>query len=216
MIAKEVLASTLATEFELFSPPIALVKVSSELREQLPTDLQEAFGKCDSFRPFFATEYLEGSLLLEAELKRETLNGLHYLDTLYAFDVLIQNFDRRKEKPNVLLHEGELSLIDHEYSLLIDNNKINELKSGTLTYPIEGHLMYPYLKASKKPDKLEMFGTFLEYSKILNVDCIDKNVKILNDHKIPILDVVTLKAYLSEFKANSSNFVTFLRQSLLS
>jgi hypothetical protein len=61
---------------------------------------------------------------------------------IFAFDVLILNANRKKEKPNLLVHNGKPYLIDNENILDFTNNKpCNEFDELDLNFSIKGEEM---------------------------------------------------------------------------
>lgn len=111
---KEVYGNVLAQAFDLAVPKPALVRVGKDVIGQL--------NSSERYRDFhllpgvyFGSEYLNNALDYSGavNLKLETWEE----ETIFAFDALIRNIDRRAKKPNLFFKDGTVHLIDHELSL---------------------------------------------------------------------------------------------------
>ena len=74
--------------------------------------------------------YFFGSELVYPNLDySDTLTNKHLarydIESIFGFDVLIRNTDRREKKPNIFFQKDTYYLIDHEQTLYIDKGFID-------------------------------------------------------------------------------------------
>jgi len=105
----EALTYILAKEFELPIPKAAIIDV--------PDFLIQGLGKVAEAGYYFGTELLEETF--EINLKQLEI---YQLETLFAFDLLVCNSDRRSNNPNLLSVKDDFYLIDHEKAFAGLNN----------------------------------------------------------------------------------------------
>jgi hypothetical protein len=109
----EYFGAMLATEFGVLAPEPAIVHFSPDFVEAAAPDLQR-WGLSPRPGDAVGVEYLRGlapiSSLIPAKGPDELADALH----IYALDMLIQNPDRRIDKPNCANHRGRLLAYDHE------------------------------------------------------------------------------------------------------
>lgn len=152
----EFLCAILASEFELFVPEPAVIEISIELFGELWK--HPAYHKKE-LEPgnYYGCTYLEGGLDFTTPPPQGKIN-LVDVESVFGFDVLIRNWDRRSNKPNCFFKDNSLYLIDHEYGLnvmqsfdwYVQNNGWHEV-----AYREQGqHLMLPFLKQKKKKGQL--------------------------------------------------------------
>lgn len=109
---RETLASFVAMELGLATPPPAVVNVGSELVKS--TVGQWVHGRLarsvgENFGSTLLSEAPE--VIKDADLSAEQTKEASFV---LAFDILLRNFDRRAEKPNLLSDGTRLYVIDHE------------------------------------------------------------------------------------------------------
>ncbi|NJO03178.1 MAG: hypothetical protein HC880_17195 [Bacteroidia bacterium] len=206
-VTKEVLGSVLAREFDLPTPEAALIRISSSLIEQI-RDQEPYFQLAQrDHKIMFGCAYLEKEYLSTASFSIESLDKYDGIDSIFAFDCLIKNFDRGIYKPNVILHENEFYLIDHESSLKIGIRDIQNFKSGQVNKIFQNHLFLGYLSA-KSQDQL--FDLFVEYLRMLNLAELDSYLSQLQQHKHPVGNIALPKQYLSMVKQDIPRFIRIL------
>jgi hypothetical protein len=112
--AFEGLASMLAQQLGLLTPEPAAVQITAELAGAIQlTDSESARLLTESEGLNFGSKYKAGVPTwgadepIPSELREPALE-------VFAFDCLIENPDRRRENPNVLVGSSEIYLIDHE------------------------------------------------------------------------------------------------------
>ncbi len=211
--ANEVLAHELALELDLNVPDKAFIKIDDNFIDTLPTEQKKLIteGFYDD-RVKFATKYIEKSTIYSPEINKKALD-IYDIESIYAFDNLICNGDRRIKKPNLLLKEKDYFLIDHELSFNgISETYIKSIKNQQFHYPHEKHVFYSYLK--KQKNKNNFFDTFTENFKYLDVDCLDDSIQQLNTHRHYVRESDFYKTYLRFIRENLTLFVKLLKAQL--
>ena len=210
-IARDVLTVALADEFDLLSPSPAYIRFTKPFLQTLSEDLQEEIKQKRAYLNF-GCEYLSGVNNFGKNISKNTLELLTGIDTVFAFDNLVRNFDRRfTEKTNLLLLNHDIYLIDHEYCLSIELEHFKDLETQNWTYFYKNHVFYPFLLSHNKQTKSEYFSDFEELLKRLNVNKINSYVAQLEELNFPMPDIEILKFYLQHTKQNSYKFVTLLK-----
>ena len=213
-VVKEVLANALASEFDLSTPKTVLVDFSRNFVNQLPAERKEELKKKD-WRIKFGCRYIEGATTYSPSLHRKFFRR-YDIESIFAFDNLIQNVDRRLDKPNILLHDTNSYLIDHELSLkAVDDRLTSDFLQGNWRYNKERHIFYKFLKKGRKDAKNAYFETFMEHLRYLNIDMLAPYVQTLEEHQYSVPELSTIKFYLEQIKNNHAKFVSLLRNSLL-
>lgn len=210
-VARDVLTVALADEFDLLSPFPAYISFTNAFLQTLPSELQAEIKEKEAYLNF-GCEYIEGVINFGKNIAKSTLEGLTGVDTVFAFDNLVRNFDRRyNEKTNLLLDNHDIYLIDHEFCLEIDLNHIEDVETMNWNYYYQNHVFYPFLSSHSKQTIANYFYDFDELLKRLNVNKLNSYVNQLEDLDFPIPDIEILKCYLEYTKKNSYKFVTLLK-----
>lgn len=210
-VARDVLTVALAQEFDLLTPSPAYIRFNKAFLQTLSEDLQQEIKQKNAYLNF-GCEFLSGANNFGKNIPRNTLEGLTGIDTVFAFDNLVRNFDRRFiEKTNLLLLNHDIYLIDHEYCLSIGLEHFKDLETQNWTYFYKNHVFYPFLLGHNKQTKSEYFNDFEELLKRLNVNEINSYVLQLEQLNFTMPDIEILKFYLQHTKQNSYKFVTLLK-----
>lgn len=214
---KEVYGSILATEFDLKVPKFALIIVDQFLIDQLnQSEKYKGFNLIAG--TYFGSEYIDNALNYSSDLKLDFTEW--ELETIFAFDVMIRNVDRRKKKPNLFIKDQELYLIDHELSLCITEallngdifDEINRYWAFVENEPNNRkHLFLEELRRRNKETPLE-FDTFSEYLHRLSTRGINTVGLQLEQNGLDISDLKNILAYLTNIKANRAKFVILLKE----
>jgi hypothetical protein len=167
-VAKEILISELAKEFNLSVPNYAVINIDhSLLVEYFEKDELEKLDEGYKFCSEFNGQYVIFNPLV----------SLQYIKTydianLFAFDNVIINSDRGgfRNKPNLLVNDDEILLIDHEQTLPFINNSYSDPNYFTYlqNYPYQRHIVITHLKSMRL--KNGIFDEFLEMLKHLNIN----------------------------------------------
>lgn len=208
-VAKDVYGSILATEFDLHTPSPALIEFTEYFINSLPIEMRkELEGKDERLK--FGCKLIDGNFSFDTALHRDKIER-YDIASIYAFDNLIYNGDRKEDKPNMLVKDKTIYLIDHELALSISQKRIDSFKSNTPIYNYKQHIFHNFLKHSTKQEKEEAFHTFESYLKDLNINILDDyyNQLLSLDHHVPD-DYFIIKDYLCGVKVNPSKFVKIL------
>ena len=124
---------------------------------------------------------------------------------MFAFDNIIINTDRGgfRNKPNLLINDSNILLIDHELTMPFINNSseypnyFNYLRD----YPFEKHILTRHLKGLK--EKNNLFDEFFELLKTININKFNIIFDKLDIYGIKYGERNKLFAYLNWIKNNS-------------
>lgn len=189
----EALASFLAADLDLPVPEPYIVHMSPEFISSISSD-QDQQKAAASNRIAFGSRLIQSGFRTWPTDKRSTKIPGQVLAEIFAFDALIENPDRRREKPNCLVQGDQIAIIDHEaaFPLLLIFNRKNPWEAGAMRYMTTGqdqHLFYNLLKRRKSPD----FSRFSQawkgiddqrFSEYLSAIPAEWNEKINDAHKI--------------------------------
>lgn len=208
-VANEVFAHVLARQFDLPCPPAALIHFPEIFYESLTrAQLQEFRAKDNRLK--FGSVYIKNVNAYTTKANIE----IDDVASIYAFDLMIANWDRRIAKPNILIREPDYFLIDHELSCQITQGHIQYFNEGKVMYfDVSKHIFYERLKhdVSVNPDCFESFG---EYLRTLNVSVLDSYSDQLEEHHHPTGDYQLFKEYLLLLKRNHHQFIKNLKTTL--
>jgi hypothetical protein len=123
-LGTEFICSMIARDLGLTTPQPYAVNISKEFAETVsgfPGDLMRR-----SLGLNFGSEFLADYSVLQPDTQLpQSLHG--QAGEIFAFDILIQNYDRQTSNPNLLFNRKKLVLIDHESAF----SPILELKNCT-------------------------------------------------------------------------------------
>lgn len=168
-VAKEIFISELAKEFSLIAPDYAVIKIEDE---QL-----EGFFTKEEIRNFdkgykFCSEFMGQYTPLINPLVSLSFIKEYDLENLFCFDSLVINVDRGgfRNKPNLLINDGEIVLIDHEQSLPFINNGNEDPNyfNYIRNFQYNMHIATKHLQSLR--NKSSLFAEFFESLKVLNVE----------------------------------------------
>lgn len=209
---KELISNILASKFDLNVPDPVLVRVNQHTIEELKRS-----GKFDGkvLLPglYFGCKYIENALDYSPLLK-DTSFDYWSIETIFAFDVLIRNVDRRKGKPNIFLSEDQIYLIDHELSFGLFNKSFLDFYENEgwefITNHDSRYLFIDRLRRINTKDPLT-FETFFYYLSTLNLNFIGNIIDVFKQYEVEILNI---KDYLYYVKTNPELFKKLLFQVL--
>lgn len=209
-VAREVFGSLLANEFELTVPEPALINFSKAFIDTLPLEVKEIASFKDH-RLKFGCKYCDNTQLLDADLPPNHLPKIaHEAATIFAFDTLINNKDRGRVKTNILISisDDNYYIFDHERAFKNIKQLHTEVLLNRFSETLENHVFHSYL--AKKRHKKELFHTFHEYLKRLNIDCLDAYNNVLVNYELGHSEIDDLKSYLYKLKQKHDWFVGVL------
>jgi len=109
----ELLASLLASDLDLMVPKPFVVDVDPDFHEAIPdTTLAEVFRGSQGVN--FGSQYLSAGYTTWPQERSIPSSIVQMAADIFAFDLMIQNPDRRKDKPNLLRKGDDLVIYDHE------------------------------------------------------------------------------------------------------
>jgi hypothetical protein len=145
----ELIASLLAIDLGLPIPQPYLVKIGSDLCvETLDRNLVQRFQQCIGMN--FGSIHLGQGFITWPTGRNVPTSLLQISADIFAFDILIQNPDRRIDKPNLLRKGDDIVIFDHEmafsfiYSLFPDEfpwngNGMNFAPQHVFYNSLKGH-----------------------------------------------------------------------------
>jgi len=203
-VAKEVLVSELANEFDLITPDYGLTRYNnSDLSEFHQEDYIPQLDK--GFK--FCSKYHLGYVAATALASRQKLKQ-YEIATLFAFDCLVLNTDRGGYlggKPNLLISDEEMLLIDHEHTFPFINDKYILSNSDYMlfaTYEYRRHIFFKTLKSYPLKEKINIFEDFLYSLSCLNLKRIEKVLADLEELDVIFSEKESFFAYLRWAKQN--------------
>jgi hypothetical protein len=211
-IAKDVYTSVLAKQFGIKTPPPALIEFSPHFLNNLHILQKKALiGKHHS--PTFGTELIEGCFPYQEDLHKDYL-WKYDIETIYAFDNLVKNADRKPAKPNILIKGQELIVIDHEQTFMV-RNAIEKFNENIWVYWKENHIFYKFLKERGVETKRQFFQNFLQLLITVNFDILDPyHQQLLALGLDEPLHYYELKEYLCYMQKNAAKLVQILKGEL--
>ena len=111
-LAAELLAALLARDLGLFTPTPFIVNLSSEFLAGVPREAKDLVSR--SLGLNFATESTPDGFSLVPPEPRVPQALRPLAAEILAFDIIIQNYDRKSDNPNLLWDRTRILMIDHE------------------------------------------------------------------------------------------------------
>ena len=196
-IAHEFICNWLANELDLSTPEVSLISIDDDFISTIPTHLIPDLQKCPRGL-FFGSKHI---------LAQEYSPALHnrYLTkddipNILAFDMLVLNTDRRKEKPNLLMEENDFVLIDHEKAMVYDSPNLNQIP-----FQITNHLLFDRAKKLYRANGPNIFDSFKFYLDNLNLKPLYPIVEQLEDINLANSKELIWIEYLQNITNRNSN-----------
>ena len=214
VIFRELVCSHLADQFDLATPETVLVQMSPEFLNTLPTQQLVQYRQTTEGLKL-GTAYIEPPYVnYSPALAIEFLKPFD-VASVFAFDQCILNKDRREGKPNLLLKENDVYLIDHEICLEGLDVGLKQFKMGLLPHQAFDHLFLNVLQKLPPNEKQSCFDTFFEYlEKAVNFDGIKQISFHLEDHSITCHSTDKIYDYLCALKINAASIRNALIRSI--
>jgi len=215
-VAKEVFGNVLAQEFDLSVPQYALLNFGDPFINDLPE--REALRLreiADGLK--FASVEVSDAPIVDVRQQRSLLKS-YDIGNIFAFDNLVWNLDRGgRNKPNLLIDDGALILIDHEQIFPFANDTLTPdayvmppLQRSAWYYPYDKHLFYPLLKRMPATEKTSVFDTFQFHLENLSLNLLDDAAYALTRAGIEIGNYPVIRKHLLQTKACAGQFCKFL------
>lgn len=199
-------------------PVCALIEFGDAFIHSLPEReslrLREVAGG-----PKFGSVEIANASIVDVRQQRSLLKN-YDLGTIFAFDNLVRNLDRGgfRNKPNLLIDDETLILIDHEQIFPFANDAhgsddyvMPSFTQNEWPYQFDKHLFYPLLKRLAQTEKASVFDTFEYFLRNLSFDTLDSAARSMRDEGIEIGNYTVIRKHLHETKARAGEFCQFLR-----
>ncbi len=216
-IAKEVFGNELAREFDLAVPEWALIRFGGAFVASLPEREGLRLREIRAGLKFGSVE-IPNAPIVDVRQQRAFLKN-YDIGTIFAFDNLVWNLDRggSHNKPNLLINDDTLVLIDHEQifpfandTLAPDAYVMPSFERSAWYYPYDKHLFYPLLKRMSASEKASVFDTFEYFLQNLSLGSLDTAASALTKQGIEIGNYPVIRKHLLQTKARAGEFCTFL------
>jgi len=206
-LSREIYTSALAREIGLQTPEFALITIDNSFVETLPGKLKEELERKHT-KFGFGSRFIPGEHTYSpAMLTRELAD--YDIASIFAFDVLVLNADRRNKKPNILLGSDQYYLIDHEHTFSLPTEDL-EPRRRVSRYWFEKHIFYDVLNRKTTYGHKPEFGTFREQFHRSNIDILDTYATELENKGYDSGDSLVIKRYLRELKQDISYFMNIV------
>jgi len=160
-LTAELVASQLADFFDILTPEVAIINIDPLLAEAV-SDAALARKITDSSGLNFGSKVLTGGFDTWPIGKAVPSGLLQVAAEIFAFDAMIQNPDRRMDKPNILWKADQLYIIDHEmgFSFVLAIGSLPDPWQVSSLNWLKNHLFYQSLKG--RALNLDRFAGALE------------------------------------------------------
>ena len=203
-VAKEILCCELAKMFDLTVPNYGIMNFDRLDLERVYTkhwvDTLDKGAK-------FCSEFMGQYSIFSPSTSKAFLKDYEILN-IFAFDVFISNVDRGgyRNKPNLLINDNDLMVIDHELTFPYVND-VNYEKRLVL-YQHQRHVLYKYIKQRK--EKIVGFDEFLMSLSSLNLTKLRNIFDELDKYDIQYGDRENFMNYFAWAKNNVAIFERYL------
>jgi hypothetical protein len=209
-LAFELIASELAHLLGLPTPEPAIIEITPALGA-IMDDSEFVLRIGANAGLNFGSKFMAGGFMKWAVGMGIPTNLVQLAIEIFAFDAMIQNPDRRAEKPNVLWKDEELYMIDHEMSFSF----VYDIFPSPTPWKIAGlnflknHLFYHGLQ--QKTVNLDRFAGVLEALSDDNLGAVLSNIpREWDNDKIP-----RVAEHIKEVVNHSNEFIDEIRRFLL-
>lgn len=208
-VAKEILCSELAKQFDLICPSYGIINFDHQefvdlYDEQKLKSLDKGFKFCSKF--------VEQNAIFNPLLTNSFLKN-YEVATIFAFDLFVYNVDRggAHNKPNLLINDSSLVLIDHEltFPFIDNNNQVVDYEMFLGNYQFQKHVLIKHLKSLRTKEGI--FDEFLEMLKHLNINDLNVIFDQMDNFDIPYIERQKFIHYFAWAKNNVVIFERYLR-----
>jgi hypothetical protein len=217
-IGKEFLCNKLALAFDLGVLEAYLIDAfDPDFYSTLDVEAQQDLAT--RFKGISFGSKLIDATILNPQIKSNVFD-IHDCAMVFAFDCLILNQDRggHRNKPNLMLNDDGLTLIDHELTFhFIDGDQDDSYNAVMVEFqhsawfPIyRTHIFYQRLKRYRSANKQNLFDTFEEYLGKLDINAIEVAVAQLEKCDITVGQKELLFQYLRILKKETHKFCKIL------
>jgi len=166
--AKEIIACEIAAKFDILVPEYAVINISDEELMKY-YDASEMLRLKSGYK--FCSRFIEQSVMFNPLVSNDFISQ-YQIENIFAFDVLMRNSDRGqyRNKPNLLINDSELMIIDHELTLPFINSNAGatDYEKSLSNYGYSNHTLIDHLKSIKS--KNYIFEEFIEILHRINFE----------------------------------------------
>lgn len=203
----EVYGSLLATQFDIRTPEIALIKLEPDFIHTLKDDIK-ARVLSNNIHLYFGSRYYDGYNQYVPPKFSKTFD-IGHLETIFAFDVLIRNVDRRVGKSNLLVKKGDYLAIDHELAFSMNKN-FDQYQPDDWSF-INRHRTHIFRSRLHRLGKDANFAVIQEYMRALDLNILFDSANFLHNLGLPVGNIQTINSYLRSAKNNCPNFINLCK-----
>lgn len=206
-LSKEIYTGALAQELDISTPDFALITIDESFKESLPGSLMQELKRKHT-RFAFGSKFIPGEHTYSPALLAKEL-ATYDIESIFAFDVLVLNTDRRNKKPNILLGDDRYYLIDHEHTFALSQQGLNP-RQRVSQYNFKNHIFYNVLNRKATYGSRPEFGTFRELFYRSNIEVLDLYAETLKQMGYETDDCLVIKRYLRKLKRDISYFMNIV------
>jgi len=208
-LSSELIASQLALFLDIPTPEPAIIRVDPAITEVIG-DTELAAKITESAGLNFGSKFLTGGFKTWPIGEAIPLSLKQLACEIFAFDALIQNPDRKADKPNILWKGEELYIIDHEtgFSFVYALPSTNKPWQLTQLDFLKKHLFYQNLKGQKI--NLDRFAGALEALSTQKLDSMISNIP----DEWKNANVSKIDEHINEVRNNLNEFIDEVRRAL--
>lgn len=202
-LANEVYGSLIATQFDIRTPEIALIQLKPNFINTLKEDIKGRVLQNQN-RLYFGSKYYEGYNQYVPPKFSKTFD-IGHLETIFAFDVLVRNVDRRVGKSNLLVKKGDYLAIDHELTFSM-NKPFDQYEPTEWRFINEfrTHIFRPRLH---RLGNAAHFAVINEYMRDLDLNVIINAAQFLHNLGLPTGNIEVIISYLRSAKNNRPRLI---------
>lgn len=208
-VAKEIVCLEIARQFNLTCPEYGIINF--EHTELVQLFDKSKFSNLDTGYKF-CSKFVEQTVIFNPNVTNSFLKD-YEVANIFAFDFLIYNVDRGGDhnKPNLLINDTDLILIDHELTFPFVGKHFRDINYEDFlrNYQFQKHTLIRYLQSLKKKEGL--FDEFIEMLKNLNIRTLSHTFDEMNKFDIPYMDRDDFLHYFAWAKNNTATFERYLK-----
>lgn len=207
-VAKEIIACELAKIFDITVPDYGIINFDHNAL----TPIYDA-GRIAILDngPKFCSEFAEQYPIFTPATSKAFLKDYEIVN-IFAFDLFTYNVDRggHRNKPNLLINDYELMIIDHELTFPFINGSGQpvDYKSFSSHYPYQKHILLKYLRRMRNKDLV--FDEFTQTLNDLNMNKLNSIFDELDSFSISCFEREEFMNYFRWAKNNVANFERLL------
>jgi hypothetical protein len=212
---RELLAAWMAIEMDIAVPEPVIIEVDSNFVATVPRELQpimtsKALGLNIGSRYISGNATFQPAPTLPPELHQTAAR-------IFAFDLMLQNADRRDEKPNSFLAEGKIYVYDHELSfgflsmLPMFANQTPWVMNETDVSSAKNHLFYPALSQISSVNWEAALSTLSH----LNPVFWQRAAELMPNEWVDAQEMTRIQAHIDAIQQYSSVFISEICNKLI-